>query len=310
MRCGTYYGATKCSSGPTPGARGAMAWFTGAYKEEGGKNLGIFNCRAVRGGSSTSIHGVGRADDFGTPVTNDWSWNLVELLRIHSEELGIQGIIHRRRQWWSNRCNDGWTVYNGVAAHFDHIHLELTPEAASRSLEETVALWIRVLGDPSPIKGDGHVIAPPVVTTPSVGTWREIAMGQVSELGTRGEQVRQDQANMIDTGFGMGATGADGYCGQASVDGFTLFQRAAGITADGKCGDQTRAMLRKVPSYPGTGIRPYQQKLRDRGWKLAVDGIPGPVTERTLRAFQQEKGLSPDGKPGPMTWTALWTRSL
>lgn len=309
VACGTYYGATKCSSGPTPGARGMLSWYTGAYREEKGTNLGIYNCRAVRGGVSTSIHGVGRAGDLGTPVTNDWSWNLAELIRLHSDELGVQCIIHRRRIWSNSHCNEGWRYYDGLAAHYDHLHVELTPAAAARSEAETVALWQRILGDPSPVKGDGAVISPPVVSTPEVGTWRAIPMGGITELGTKGEQVRQDQANMIDTGFSMGATGADGFCGQSSVNGFRLFQTAAGIAVDGKVGPDTRGKLRAVPSYPGTGIRPYQQRLKDRGWAITVDGIPGPKTAAVLTAFQREKGLSPDGKPGPMTWTALWTRS-
>lgn len=307
--CGTYYGATRCSSGPTPGARGAMAWFTGAYREEGGKNLGIYNCRAVRGGSSTSIHGVGRADDFGVPRTGqEWSWHLAELLRLHSAELGIQYIIHRRRQWSTSRCGAGWTYYGGIADHFDHLHVELTPEAAARSEAETIALWNRVLGDPSPIKGDGHVIAPPVVTTPEVGAWRFVPMGGISEVGTKGEQVRRDQADLIDTGFPVGRTGADGYWGNDAAAGARAFQAAAGLVVDGKFGPASRSAIHRVPSWRNQGAREFQQRLKDRGWSITVDGKWGPKSAATLTAFQREKGLTADGKPGPASWTALWVR--
>lgn len=309
VNCGPYVGASRCSSGPTPGARGAMAWFLGAYREEGGRNLGIYNCRAVRGGSSTSIHGVGRAGDKGCPVTNDWSWNLAELLRVNSAELGIQCIIHRRKIWSNSNCGAGWRNYTGVAAHFDHLHVELTPAAAARSEAETVALWNRILGDPSPIR-DGQAIPAPVPSTPQVGAWREISMGSVSEIGTKGEQVRQDQANLIDTGFGVGAKGADGYWGNDAAGGCKRFQQAAGITADGECGPATRAQLRRVPSWRNQGGREFQQRLKDRGWSIAVDGAWGPKSAATLSAFQREKGLTVDGKPGPSSWTALWTRPL
>lgn len=71
----------------------------------------------------------------------------------------------------------------------------------------------------------------------------------------------------------------------------------------------------KVPPYPGLtveGMRNsrvtarFQQRLKDRGWKITVDGDHGPGTSRVLRAFQQEKRLQVDGKGGPATWKALW----
>src|SRR5699024_1883368 len=62
---GAYRGAKSCTSGPQPGAWGAMDYFLSAYKSKGGVNTGIYNCRSVRGGRTTSLHGEGRAADFG-----------------------------------------------------------------------------------------------------------------------------------------------------------------------------------------------------------------------------------------------------
>jgi hypothetical protein len=309
LLCGGYVGARSCTGGPQPGVKGGMAWFLGAYAQEGGRNLGIYNCRPVIGGSITSLHGEGRAGDWGTPVENNWSWDLVELLRMNSAELGIQCIIHRRRIWSSSYCTQGWRYYSGVAAHFDHAHIEWTWEAARRSEAETVALFQRVLGDPSPVKGDGHVIPPPVNTTPGV-TWRKIPWGGVSELGTRGEQCRKDQADLIDTGFPVGTTGADGYFGELSVKAAREFQFAAGITVDGAFGPQSREFIHRVPSYSRANHRSVQQRLKDRGWSITVDGVWGPKSRQTLSAFQREKGLTVDGQWGPQSWTALWVRPL
>jgi hypothetical protein len=127
---GGYVGAKSCTGGPTPGARNLMSWWLRDYGPKGGTNLGIYNCRPVRGGVVTSLHGEGRAVDLGTPTSNSWSFAAMDKLRLHSAELGIQCIIHNRKIWSSSRANEGWRPYTGVAAHFDHGHAELTPEAA------------------------------------------------------------------------------------------------------------------------------------------------------------------------------------
>jgi hypothetical protein len=56
----------------------------------------------------------------------------------------------------------------------------------------------------------------------------------------------------------------------------------------------------------GTAVRQVQQRLRDRGWTIDVDGTFGPQADAVVRAFQAEKHLDADGVVGPATWTALW----
>jgi hypothetical protein len=73
-----------------------------------------------------------------------------------------------------------------------------------------------------------------------------------------------------------------------------------------------------VPAFPGlmvrgrtgAGVRALQQRLKDRGWKITVDGEFGPQTDRIVRAFQKDKGLTVDGEVGPHTWSALWTTAI
>src|SRR5581483_6418764 len=49
-----------------------------------------------------------------------------------------------------------------------------------------------------------------------------------------------------------------------------------------------------------------QQRLADLGFDPGgVDGQFGPGTERAVMAFQQSKGLEPDGVAGPQTLAAL-----
>lgn len=60
----------------------------------------------------------------------------------------------------------------------------------------------------------------------------------------------------------------------------------------------------------GDIVTAVQQRLRDRGWTIAVDGIFGAQTSRVVKQFQREKGLSVDGIVGPLTWDALWTAPI
>src|SRR4051794_30278635 len=56
-----------------------------------------------------------------------------------------------------------------------------------------------------------------------------------------------------------------------------------------------------------TNVKTWQDKMRDRGWSLSVDGCFGPESETVCRQFQDEKGLTVDGDVGPKTWDATWT---
>jgi hypothetical protein len=135
----TYQPASACTGGPEPGAKALMAWFLGNFSAFGGKNLGIYNCRPVRGGTTTSLHGEGRACDFGiNPHGSEYGTLLAEQLRLHSGELGIQCIIWNRRIWSAAYPDAGWRAYSGTNPHLDHIHLELSRAAAQELTPEQV----------------------------------------------------------------------------------------------------------------------------------------------------------------------------
>ncbi len=53
-------------------------------------------------------------------------------------------------------------------------------------------------------------------------------------------------------------------------------------------------------------VRAWQRQLARRGWRITVDGIFGPQTQRVARQFQREKGLRYDGLVGRQTWNAAW----
>jgi len=98
-----------------------------------------------------------------------------------------------------------------------------------------------------------------------------------------------------------------------SVGRFNFAGRIAGVAYSPGRGP-VQVPVPKVPPFPGTvklhatgdAVRLVQQRLRDRGWKIAVDGDFGPGTDKIVRAFQREKGLTEDGVVGQQTWEKLW----
>lgn len=62
-------------------------------------------------------------------------------------------------------------------------------------------------------------------------------------------------------------------------------------------------LLRRGSSGPE--VSAVQQRLADRGWRIAVDGVFGPRTEAVVRAFQRRRDLAVDGVVGPRTRAAL-----
>lgn len=55
----------------------------------------------------------------------------------------------------------------------------------------------------------------------------------------------------------------------------------------------------------GPDVRRLQERLSAHGASLRVDGDFGPATEAAVKAFQRQRGLTPDGIVGPKTWAAL-----
>ena len=71
----------------------------------------------------------------------------------------------------------------------------------------------------------------------------------------------------------------------------------------------------QAPAYPGVAFRQgnrgpnvqvIQQRLRDLGYAVGVDGNFGPGTAKAVAAFQQKNNLGSDGVVGQGTWAALW----
>lgn len=65
-------------------------------------------------------------------------------------------------------------------------------------------------------------------------------------------------------------------------------------------------VLSQPPIMNGADVLVWQRQMAHRGWRITADGAYGPASDAVCRAFQAEKGLSVDGKVGPLTWAASW----
>ena len=61
-------------------------------------------------------------------------------------------------------------------------------------------------------------------------------------------------------------------------------------------------------TYPT--VREWQLKMRSRGWSIAVTGKFRAADAAVLKAFQREKGLTTDGRLGPQSLAAAWSKPV
>lgn len=136
----TYAGAgTEPSKGPMPSIIRWQSYVLGRWP--GGMDLGTWNVRNVRGGSSLSVHAVGRAWDWRYQNPGPGRAAAEEAMAFtteHHELLGIQAIHDyvAGRIWRSSRSNQGpaWKLQkrgNGMGeAWAQWLHFEVHPSSA------------------------------------------------------------------------------------------------------------------------------------------------------------------------------------
>ena len=97
-------------------------------------SVGGYACRRNTADSSRmSVHGTGRALDVFIPTVSGSADNgrgdkVANWLVMHAQQIGVQLVIWDRTIWRANGTND--RVYGGPHPHDDHLHVELTNEAA------------------------------------------------------------------------------------------------------------------------------------------------------------------------------------
>lgn len=126
----------------------------------------------------------------------------------------------------------------------------------------------------------------------------------ILKSGSTGEDVRSVQYLLAVHGHPVTV---DGIYGPATKAAVHAFQSAKGLAADGVVGPATWAALIVTVAAGSSGarVRAVQGQLASQGWRLAVDGVFGPQTTRSIRDFQVTHALTVDGAVGPQTWNTM-----
>lgn len=276
--------------------------------------------RRIRGSSTRwSNHAWGLAIDFNAP----------------RHPMGLRGTFSadeaRRCRVIAHRHGCRWGGdYTGRP---DEMHFEFmgTPDAARRLARDLPGYT-----PPASAGSDGI----------EWGPWRDVRPGgRTLDVGDRGH----DDVEVLQRFLGADD---DGWYGPNTEDDVRRYQTMRGLTHDGICGPKTWGEIlpaldldylprssSPAPDYPLPGghwygpesadprnhsgywprdrddIRRLQARLRWRGWGLAADGRYGPITERTVQAFQRDSTangwrLDDDGLVGAATWPVIWERPV
>ncbi|MBI4733307.1 MAG: peptidoglycan-binding protein [Rubrobacteridae bacterium] len=142
---------------------------------------------------------------------------------------------------------------------------------------------------------------------------------QVFAKGDRGNEVVDIQVKLSKLGYDLGIDGADGSFGDITENAVKDFQYSRSLGATGVVNEETwrslveaayelgdRLLYLRTPYFKGDDVRELQLALNTIGFNTgSVDGIYGRSTERAVREFQKNYGLTRDGIFGPSMLKAL-----
>lgn len=172
------------------------------------RDTGAYNCRRITGGSGYSLHA------FGIAVDVNWQSNPYGRRLVTDMPMAMVEEIE------ALQTDDGHRIFRWggrYSAKKDAMHFE-------------------VIASPAELRtGVGGARVRPAA-------WEVVTIGDLIELGTKGEPVRKLQEQLNDL-FGGGLS-VDGYAGENTIAALRRAQEALGVTADGICGPRTWAALR------------------------------------------------------------------
>lgn len=250
-------------------------------------SVGGYACRRNTADSSRmSVHGTGRALDVFIPKTNGAADNtrgdkVANWLVMHAQRIGVQLVIWDRTIWRADGTNDD--AYGGPHPHDDHIHVEITNEAASLSTP-----WFSdTSDDPSSSDGGGERAAvdggrnadASTTTAPTDGT----------DAGDAGTKAKPKDAAPVDPAnddhphdepdAATTAPGAGTGTGTGSSAPPTTGKPSDGLLSAGDAPAETDAL----PGVPKPKRRSTQTlddpPMPNKGCSAAPGGAPTPAGE-------------------------------
>ena len=95
----------------------------------------------------------------------------------------------------------------------------------------------------------------------------------------------------------------DGIEGNGTKRGYKIVQKRYGITVDGIYGEDTERVCIEA-------IKRIQERLKELGYDLKIDGLAGTNTDNAVKDFQEKNKLTVDGIVGNNTEAKLFNNSL
>lgn len=243
---------TKCS----PTLVELNAWLLATF---GGQDLGCYGQRNIRGGGSPSSHGFGAGRDWRysnvgsgrTEVGRAKAVEVMEFVIANAKRLGVQQIhdYFGDRIWKIGR---GWRFADGPAfgekwALYVHFEVHNEAWADTRPILARLADVYPNPVVPIPVAPDPNPIVPPIEPTAPQGAPVPTMPVTIPTL----EVLRLGVPNSRDV---------------LRLQALLIHMAGQPITADGNFGPQTDTAVRNFQAF----------------FKIAVDGVVGPQTWRTL----------------------------
>ena len=225
----------------------------------GGKNLGCFNNRPIKGGTLPSSHAFGAARDWRykdpgpgrTVAVNE----ILPFLINNSSELGIQAIHDYRgsRIWRANRSGDanaGWkqqpaseaTGMGQEWANYFHIEVNRKQWDDGRSVAEKIGQPIPPV-PPTPPKPPAPPVPPFDPAKGQFGLWPLNPNKPTVKRNSKGDAVRYLQGVLLKARLRVAV---DGAFGPQTEGALRRFQSQRRLAVDGICGSQTWREIDKV----------------------------------------------------------------